>query len=106
MLTLSLRDRDWISVLRQVTEGRLPAIQGAKRLGVTPRHFRRMRRRWELEGDASVLHGGRGAPSNRRLPPELRERARKMASDPMYEDFGPTLLSEHLARDPDGGAGR
>lgn len=62
-----------------------------------------MRRRWEQEGDASVLHGGRGAPSNRRLPAELRERARKMASDPMYEDFGPTLLSEHLARDPEGG---
>ena len=33
----------------------------------------------------------------------IRVRARQMASDPLYEDFGPTLLSEHLARDPDGG---
>jgi hypothetical protein len=103
VLTLSLRDRDRISVLRQVAEGRLAAIRGAERLGVTPRHFRRMRREWEREGDAAVLHGARGAPSNRRLPAELRERARQMASDPLFEDFGPTLLSEHLTRDPDGG---
>ena len=103
MLTLSLRERDRISVLRQVTEGRLAAAEGAKRLGVTPRHFRRMRRRWEVDGDAAVLHRGRGAPSNRRLPAELRARARQMATDPLYEDFGPTLLSEHLARDPQGG---
>jgi hypothetical protein len=33
----------------------------------------------------------------------MRERALEMARDPMYEDFGPTLLAEHLERDARGG---
>jgi hypothetical protein len=33
----------------------------------------------------------------------VRERALEMARDPMYEDFGPTLLGEHLERDERGG---
>lgn len=100
---MSLRDRDRISLLRQVHEGRLNAAEAAERLGITPRQFRRIRRRWEDEGDAAVLHRGRGRKSNRRLAAELRQRALEMASDPLYEDFAPTLLSEHLARDSRGG---
>ena len=87
MLTLSLRDRDRISALRQVQESRLSAAEGAGRLGLSVRQFRRLRRRWEALGDAAVIHRGRGRPSNRRLSPALRERALEMASDPLYEDF-------------------
>lgn len=104
MLTLSLRERDRISVLRQVEEGQLGAGEGASRLGLTARQFRRLRRKWEVEGDRVVVHAGRGRSSNRCLPRDVRERALEMARDPLYEDFGPTLLSEHLERDPRGGA--
>lgn len=103
MLTLSVRDRDRISLLRQVHEGVLGAAEASQRLGVSARHFRRMRRRWEQEGDATVVHRARGGPSNRHLCTELRQRALEMAGDPLYADFGPTLLSEHLERDPRGG---
>lgn len=103
MLTLALRERDRISVLRQVHEGVLGASEGAVRLGLSARQFRRMRRRWEEEGDAAVIHRGRGRASNRRLAAGVRSRALEMARDPLYEDFGPTLLAEHLARDERGG---
>ncbi len=103
MLTLSLQDRDRIALIRQVAEGHLAPWQAAERMGLTPRQFRRIRRRWEREGDAAVVHRGRGRPSNRQLDGLLRERAVEMAHDPMYEGFGPTLLSEHLARDARGG---
>ncbi len=103
MLTLSLRDRDRISLLRQVREGVLGATEAAERMGITPRHFRRLRKRWEEQGDAAVMHRSRGRLSNRRLPESLRERALEMARDPLYEDFAPTLLSEHLERDTRGG---
>ena len=73
------------------------ASERAARLGLTTRQFRRLRRRWEADGDSAVIHRGRGRPSNRRLPAALRERALEMARDPLYEDFGPTLLAEHLA---------
>lgn len=103
MLTLSLENRDRISVLRQVEEGRLGAAEGAGRLGITTRQFRRLRRRWEVERDAAVVHRARGCPPNNRICLHVRERALEMAREPMYEDFGPTLLSEHLERDPRGG---
>jgi hypothetical protein len=78
---------------------------GARKYGVGLRHMRRMVRRYEQaqeeERDAVVIHGLRGRPSNRRLPEELRAAALDKAGQELYLDFGPTLLSEHLARDPD-----
>ena len=97
-MDLSLKERDRISVLRQVKEGVLTAAAAAARIGVTRRHFRRLRRRFEAEGDAAVVHGLRGRRSNRALPREFRERALEVAQDPLYRDFGPTLLAEHLER--------
>lgn len=102
MLTLSVQDRDRVSLLRQVQEGVLGAAEAARRLGLSARQFRCLRRRWEVEGDAAVIHRARSRPPNNQLPLQIRERALDMARDPMYEDFGPTLLSEHLERDPAG----
>ncbi len=97
-MDLSLKERDRISVLRQVKEGVLSVAVGAARLGVTRRHFRRLRRKFEAEGDAAVVHGLRGRRSNRALPRGFRERALEVAREPLYRDFGPTLLAEHLER--------
>ncbi len=97
-MDLSLKERDRISVLRQVKEGVLSAAAGAARIGVTRRHFRRLRRKFEAEGDAAVVHGLRGRRSNRALPRGFRERALEVAREPLYRDFGPTLLAEHLER--------
>jgi hypothetical protein len=58
-----------------------------------------MMRRFEAEGDCVVVHGLRGQRSNNALAEALREAALEKARDPLYHDFGPTLLSEHLARD-------
>lgn len=103
MLRLSVQDRDRLNVLKQVAEEKLTGAEGARRLGLCNRQMRRLRRRWEEKGDDGVIHAGRGRPSNRRHSSAVRERALEMARDPLYEDFGPTLLSEHLARDPAGG---
>ena len=103
MLTLSVQDRDRLSALRQVHEQLLTAAEAARRLGLSSRQFRRLRRRWEAQGDAAVIHRARSRPSNRRLSAALRERALEMARSPLYEDFGPTLLAEHLEREPAGG---
>lgn len=99
---MSLRERDCVSLLRQVHEGQLGAAEAARRLGITPRQFRRIRRRWEVGGDAAVVHRGRGKPSNRRCASAVKARAGALMHDPLYEDFGPTLLAEHLERDGQG----
>jgi len=101
LLTLSQKERDRLVYLRLVQEGQLSVSEGARRAGVGRRHFRRLLRRFEAEGDQVVVHGLRGRASNRRLPQTVRERALEKARQPLYHDFGPTLLAEHLARDPE-----
>jgi len=86
-------------VLHQVQQGQLSAAEGARRAGLGVRQFRRVVRRFEREGDDVVVHALRGRQSNRRLPEQVREAALAKARQPLYHDFGPTLLSEHLARD-------
>ncbi len=98
---MSQRDRDRLVVVRQVAGGELTVSEGARRLGLSTRQMRRRVRSYEAVGDASVMHGLRGRPSNRRLSGELRAKAMAKAETPLYSDFGPTLLSEHLERDPD-----
>jgi hypothetical protein len=100
MLTMSQRDRDRLVILHQVRQGQLSVCEGARRAGLGTRHFRRLLRRFEADGDRVVVHGLRGRTSNRRLDEDLREKALAKAREPLYRDFGPTLLSEHLARDP------
>lgn len=58
-MELSLKERGRISVLRQVDEGVLLAPAGAARLGVTRRHFQRLR--WRFE--AGVDGGRRPSPA-------------------------------------------
>lgn len=99
MLTLSLRDRDRLSVLRQVDERLISARRGAELLGLSVRQLRRLRRRFEREGDRAVIHGLRGRPPNNLKPAELKARALERASEAVFADFGPTLLAEHLSRD-------
>lgn len=101
MLTLSQKERDRLVIVHQVAEGRLTMEEAARRYGVALRHMRRVMRRFEWEGDRCVVHGLRDRPSNRSLPTELREKALAKAREELYRDFGPTLLSEHLERDPE-----
>ena len=86
-------------VVRQVAEKRLPMAEGARRLDLGTRQMRRKMRRYEAEGDAALRHGLRGRPSNRRLDGEIKRTALEKAREPLYRDFGPTLLAEHLERD-------
>lgn len=100
MLSLSQKDRDRLIVLHQLREGHLRVSEGARRLRLSLRQMRRLVRRFEEEGDGMVVHGLRGRPSNRRVGDALREKALNRAREPLYRDFGPTLLSEDLAEDP------
>lgn len=96
---MSQRERDRLVVVRQVAAGELKVSEGARRVGLSRRHMRRLVRGLEREGDASLAHGLRGRPSNRRLSDELQEIALAKAREETYRDFGPTLLSEHLERE-------
>src|SRR5690349_18715957 len=97
---MSQKDRDRVVVLHQVLENQISMSEGARRVGLGARQMRRVVRRFEAAGDASVIHGLRGRRSNSALEVGVRKAALALARDPLYRDFGPTLLSEHLAKDP------
>lgn len=97
---MSVRERDRLAVLREVEDALLSPAAGARKLGLSSRQFRRIRRRAEDEGDSAVISRLRGRPSNHRLKDSTRKKAMARAREPVFHDFGPTLLAEHLSRDP------
>ena len=73
-------------------------MEAGRRVQVSVRHLRRLLRRVRAEGDRGVVHRLRGRPSNRKIPAALQGRILAQVRR-RYADFGPTLASEHLARD-------
>ena len=99
MLVLSTKERDRLKVLHEVRQRHLTQPQAAQQLGITDRWVRKLLVRLKREGDRGVVHGLRGRVSNRRLPESIRRQALKLRQA-KYRDFGPTLASEYLAKDP------
>jgi Helix-turn-helix domain len=97
-ITLSQRERDRLKVLHEVQPRHLTQVEAAARLKVTDRQVRRMLLRIREHGDAALVHGLRGRPSNRKLAARFEEEVLTRVGQ-RYADFGPTLAAEHLARD-------
>ena len=61
-------------------------------------------RRFREEGDGAVVHRGRGRRGNHVLSENIKALSLEKARDPLFSDFGPTLLAEHLSREKEIGA--
>ena len=97
-IALSQRERDRLKVLHDVQQKQLTQAAAAERLKVTDRHVRRMLLRLREQGDAALVHGLRGRPSNRKLTARFEEKVLTRVGQ-RYADFGPTLAAEHVAQD-------
>jgi len=96
-IELSQKERERLKVLHEVQRGHLRQREAAGRLQLSPRQVRRLLRRVRKQGDRGLIHGLRGRPSNRKIPGAVQQRAVAQVRR-RYGDFGPTLASEHLAR--------
>ena len=95
ILEMSKEEVKRVEILRMAEEKKITQKQGAKRIGITQRHFRRMLRRYREQGPEGIISGHRGKPSNNRMPAEKRKKIlERINAD--YSDFGPTLASEKL----------
>lgn len=54
--------------------------EAGEKMGVRARWVRKLLKRMAKQGDAAVLHGLRGRPSNRKLPAETQREALNIAS--------------------------
>jgi len=95
---MSAKERVYLDAMRRVDRGELTVTAAADLMRVTPRHAKRIRKRYKSHKDAGLVHRLRGRASNHRLPEEFRQRIVKRHQE-RYPDFGPTLACEKLAEE-------
>jgi len=95
-IPMSQQERDRLRVLHSVLDGQRTQVEAARLLRLTPRHVRRLLQRLQQGGDAALVHGLRGQPSNHRKDAKLRQRVLQVYRKD-FHDFGPTFAAEKLA---------
>jgi Helix-turn-helix domain len=97
-VAMSQRERDVLKVMQPVLEGKRTQADAARLLKLSTRQIRRIQLKLEDDGDAALVHGLRGKPSNHRHEPALRKKVLQ-AYTTRYSDFGPTFACEKLAQE-------
>jgi len=82
-------------ILRMADEKWITQCDGAKRINVTERHFRRLLHNFRENGEGGMISGHRGKISGNRMSKEKEEKILKRLKED-YQGFGPTLASEKL----------
>jgi len=95
-IPMSQKQRDVLKIMHAVLRGERSQAEAARLLDKSTRQVRRILRRLQAGGDAALIHGLRGKPSNHQPQPKLRQAA-LAAYRQHYVDFGPTFASEKLA---------
>ena len=97
-IAMSQEERDDLDWLKRAKDGSISQREAAKKMGVSDRWVRTLLKRMNQQGDAVVVHGLRGRPSNRKLPAKTQKQAMKILTQPDWHDFGPTFAAEQLAK--------
>jgi hypothetical protein len=95
-IAMSQKERDLLQVMGPVLQGQRSQSEAARLAGLSVRQIRRIQRKLEQDGDAAVVHGLRGQPSNRRFEAAFRRKV-LAAYRRQFSDFGPTFACEKLA---------
>lgn len=92
---MSGKERKRLVVMEQVEKQTMTLAEGAKVMGVSYRQAKRVRARYQINGDAGLVHLGRGRPGRRGKSAPFRAKVLTRYCK-RYADFGPTLAAEHL----------
>lgn len=84
------------TIIEQAKDKRISQKEGATKLGISERHFRRLLLRYRQVGDKGLVSGHRGKPSNHQMTANRRKTILKVITGPIFSGFGPTLLVEKL----------
>jgi hypothetical protein len=95
---MSQEERDWLDWLKRARRGEVTQRLAAEKMGISDRWVRSLLQKMKVKGDAVVMHGLRGRPSNRRIAEEIRTRAMEVVKSADWHDFKPTFASEQLAK--------
>lgn len=95
-LNMGMKERDKLHTIRNVLDGKITQAEAAKVLHRSERHVRRLCARVRKKGDAGLVHGLRGRPSNNRHDEGLSEQALSALHNPLWDGFGPSFSQEKL----------
>jgi len=94
-LTMSKKEVKRIKVMEKLSEKGLTVKEASEILGISQRQIYRIKKRYESQGAAGLIHQLRGRESNRGYTEELKKGVIKIYRS-IYKDFGPTLYTEKL----------
>ena len=95
LIPMRQRELHRYHTLRLVLEHQITVAQAAESLGLSARHVWRLKAWLQAEGRRALIHGNRGQPSGRRLPPALQQRILALAQG-RYAGLNVTHLTEKL----------
>jgi transposase len=97
-IAMSQEERDCLNWLKRAQAGSMSQREAGEKMCVSARWVRKLLKRMAKQGDAVVVHGLRGRPSNRKLSAQTQRQALAILKQPDWHDFGPTFASEQLAK--------
>ena len=86
---MSQEERDYLEWLKRAKEGSMSQREVAEKMGVSSRWVRKLLKRMAKQGDAVVVHGLRGRPSNRKLAATTQRQALAFSSSRTGTILGP-----------------
>jgi transposase len=95
ILEMSQKERQRHHLLQMVLDGKSTLKDAGKRMGVSYRHAKRLKKRFITEGAKGLVHRNRGRPSPKALNRQLTERIIELSQD-KYTNFNDTHFTEKL----------
>jgi len=95
ILNMSQKERQRYHLLQMVLGGKNTLKDAGKRMGVSYRHAKRLKKRLIAEGAKGLVHGNRGRPSPKALNRGLAERIIELSQN-KYTNFNDTHFTEKL----------
>lgn len=94
-VVMSTKELERVPTIEKVLQGELTNQEGAEQIGVSKRHFRRLKNKYKEYGAKGLRHKSRGRPGNHTINQEAKRAAIRIIEG-RYLDFGPTLAHEKL----------
>jgi transposase len=97
-VTLSRKELKRVKVLERIASGSMSSAEGARSLGVSGRQLRRLKVKYEREGEEGLIHGNRGHKPKHALPEELKNKVLSLYEEKYYDSnfcHCADLLGEH-----------
>lgn len=84
-------------VLEELIHGDINGSEAAKKLGVTVRQVKRLKRKYMVLGPEGLIHESRGKTGTRKININIEKEMVQIIKS-QYHDFGPTLAQEKLSQ--------